>query len=209
MSTELKKVKGKVPGKPERSGSILTQKKRDFVHAYLATAPFYNARKAADMAGYKGVGDAAHNILKDPAVELYLNEFRERSRMSAQVTHEDIIRQVTRIAFFDIRTLYNEDGNLKPINKLDDIAAAAIASIEADEYKIGNELYSVNRKVKIKDQLKALEMLRDMLGFKPAEKKSIYDAEGNLLGTQVTENANEDKIIFEDHSQKLTITAPK
>lgn len=73
---------------------------------------------------------------------------------------ERILNQLTRIAFFDKRTLYAKDGSLLPIHKWPDAAAAAVASLETEEIPATqNRNRTVVRKVKVADQVRCLELL--------------------------------------------------
>lgn len=85
---------------------------------------------------------------------------------------ERILRELTRGAFFDVRTLYAKDGTLLPMHKWPDAAAAAVVSVESVESaeetpgdvdasgrkKPGRVKISV-RKVKAVDKVKCLELL--------------------------------------------------
>lgn len=59
---------------------------------------------------------------------------REKAEVAAVVTRERLLREVARLAFADPRRLLREDGTMLQLHELDDDTAAAIASVEVDEY---------------------------------------------------------------------------
>jgi phage terminase small subunit len=65
------------------------------------------------------------------------------------VTAEKVIREVAALAFSDVRKLFNTDGSLKLIHELDDVTAAAIASIEVDEIKADGVVIGQVKKIKV------------------------------------------------------------
>lgn len=80
-----------------------------------------------------------------------------------QFTVQRIIKEFKRLAFVDIRTIYDDDGSLKPIKEWPSEVAAAISSIESDELFSGSGgdkiQVGVTKKVKLESKLKALELL--------------------------------------------------
>lgn len=99
------------------------------------------------------------------------------------LSRERVLEEYAKIAFFDIRTIFTEDGSMKPMNELSDEAAGAIAGIETFEGKTSikdeqdNEVESVtqgkNRKIKIVDKRGALDSICRVLGYNAAEKREI------------------------------------
>jgi phage terminase small subunit len=65
------------------------------------------------------------------------------------VTAEKVIREVAALAFSDVRKLFNTDGSLKLIHELDDVTAAAIASIEVEEIKADGVVIGQVKKIKV------------------------------------------------------------
>jgi phage terminase small subunit len=74
-----------------------------------------------------------------------------------EVTAEKVIREVSAVAFSDVRKLFNPDGSLKPVHELDDVTAAAISAIEVDASGV--------RKIKVWDKNSAHERLCKHLGL--------------------------------------------
>ncbi|WP_422932549.1 terminase small subunit [Sphingobium cupriresistens] len=107
-----------------------------FVHEYLATSPL-NATLAYQRAGYKATGQAARTaaarLLKQPAIQAAIAALRAKDAAKFEVTRERVIEEYAKLAFFDPRKFYNEDGSLKLPTELADAEAAALVSFKVDE----------------------------------------------------------------------------
>ncbi len=112
---------------------------------------------------------AASRLLTNVNVITYIQEQKENLKERVNVTQEQVINQLARIAFGDIRKLYNESGGLKNIQDLDDDAAAIVAGIETTEefdgYGQDREQIGYTKKVKIANKDRALEMLGKYFGI--------------------------------------------
>lgn len=87
---------------------------------------------------------------------------RELIAMAAAVNEisvERVIKEIARLAFFDIRKLVDADGKPKPLQELDDDTAAAISGLEVA--RVGNAMIGEGEvlKFKISDKNSALEKL--------------------------------------------------
>jgi len=142
----------------------LNRRQEEFVRAYLLDL---NAVAAYRRAGYKATGHsaevAAARLLKNvevaKAIETAMAERAARTNIDA----DRIVRELGKIAFFDVRKALNDDGSMKPISELDDDMAAALASFDIVE--LGGEQGGVIRKVRLADKLRALELIGKHLGM--------------------------------------------
>lgn len=129
--------------------------------AYRAAYPKCKTDEAASAAGSRMLGNV--NVQK------YIQEQKENLKEKINVTQEQVINQLARIAFGDIRKLYNDSGGLKNIQDLDDDAAAIISGIETTEefegYGEDREQIGYTKKVKIASKDRALEMLGKYFGI--------------------------------------------
>ena len=50
-----------------------------------------------------------------------------------EISADRVITELSRVAFFDVRRVFNEDGTLKAINELDAETAASIAGLEHEK----------------------------------------------------------------------------
>jgi phage terminase small subunit len=81
----------------------------------------------------------AYELRKLPHIQAYLAELDARAVEEAAVTRTFVLQQLKSVAGFDPRKLYDEAGNLKPVNELDDETAAGLAGIEVDERLVGED----------------------------------------------------------------------
>jgi len=72
-------------------------------------------------------------LKKQPAIQAAIIEAMEAASKRAEITQDDILRELGKIAFQDIRKLYDPAGNLLPVHLLDDDTAASVAGIEVVE----------------------------------------------------------------------------
>jgi phage terminase small subunit len=109
----------------------LSARERKFVDAYLGAAGG-NATKAAIAAGITA-GSArfqGSRFLARPHVHAAIQARQAKAAEKADVTAERVVQELARIAFFDIREVFDERGHLKPVSQFSDDAAAAIGAIE-------------------------------------------------------------------------------
>lgn len=104
----------------------------------------------------KSVSEKASVLASDVKVRSRIEMLREKAEVAAVVTREKLLREIGRLAFVDPRRLLREDGTMLPLHELDDDTAAAIASVEVDEYG--------KLKYKLWDKGAAQEKLAKVLG---------------------------------------------
>lgn len=113
-----------------------------FVHEYLAETP-RNATAAYARAGYRATGQAARTaaarLLKQPAIQAAITAIREKDAAKFEVSRERVLEEYAKLAFFDPRKYYNEDGSLKLPTELGDAEAAALIGLDVEEEYIGDE----------------------------------------------------------------------
>lgn len=155
----------------------LTEKQELFCQRYLID---FNATKAAKDAGYSE--ETAYAIgwenLRKPEIQERIQQIRAEMGKSFNITRERIAQEYARLAFFDIKKVYNEDGELLPITDLDDDTAAAIAGIEVandwDKDESGKSvIVGQLRKIKISDKRAALDSLAKLMGYNEPDKLQV------------------------------------
>lgn len=152
-----------------------TPKQQRFVAEYLVDL---NGTRAAIRAGYakSSAEERARSLLKLPQfahVAAAIEAGKAAALAEIGVNRERVLRELAHIGLADIRKLYDENGNLRPIDQLDDDAAASIAGIEVEElYEYegqgkGRQRVNVGRVRKVKrfEKTKALELLGRHLGL--------------------------------------------
>src|SRR5690606_6015450 len=90
------------------------------------------------------------------------------------ITQDRVLQELARIAFYDLRKLYREDGSLKDPSEWDDDTAAALAGVEVVETK-GNAQFGGEegarhipeyvKKAKVFDKNSALTLAMRHLGM--------------------------------------------
>ncbi|ALV06690.1 terminase small subunit [Roseateles depolymerans] len=146
--------------------SVLTHLQRLFVDEYLIDL---NASKAALRAGYsaKTAGRIGSYLLEKPKVAAAIEEAMKERANRTNITADRILQELARVAFFDIRKLYNEDGSMKKPTELDDETAAALAAVETIEglEKEAGATTTWTRKIKAVDKVSALTLAMRHLGM--------------------------------------------
>lgn len=105
----------------------------------------------------------ARSLLAVPQIAARVNHFQDVANNAADVTVERIARELCRIAFFDPRELFDEEGRPVPIDELPEDTARVIAGLDVESLfavengakaKVGQI-----RKYKIANKITALEVL--------------------------------------------------
>lgn len=166
---------------------------RRFVEEYLVD---HCGSRAIVRAGFKGRDPytAASRLLKTPKVQQLLAEREAELLQEIGVRQERVLRELAAIAFHDARTLFRDDGTLKPPAEWDDATAAAIAAIDVEELFEGRgearEHVGTLRKVKRAEKLRALELLGQYLRMF-RQVTELTGAEGGPIQVQATSSEDE------------------
>lgn len=173
-----KKTATQSTGVVPQEGKSLTPKVLRFVDEYLKDL---NATQAAVRAGYskRTAKQQGSRLLTNADVQRQVEIARKELAVNAGITRERILAEMAKIAFSDLRDLYNEDGTLRMPHEWPEGAAGAIASMEFETMQLGgggdDDAVPVSKrvaKVKVWDKGKQLENLLKHLGMaedKPPE----------------------------------------
>lgn len=146
----------------------LTLRQQRFIAEYLVDL---NATQAAIRAGYsaKTAEQQGYQLLQLPLVAEAVAKRQAERLASVDVTAERVLRELAAIGFSDIRAIFDEHGQLRPVNELPDGVAPVIAAVEVTKQRTrtsGDETTEEwVSKVKAWDKPKALEMLARHLGL--------------------------------------------
>jgi phage terminase small subunit len=152
----------------------LTAKQEQFVAEYLIDL---NATQAAIRAGYsaKTAEQQAYQLLQKTSVGEAIAAAQQKRADRTGITQDRVLQELARIAFFDLRRLYRDDGSLKAVHELDDEAAAVLSGVDVVEMaggaKIGGEDGGIQhvpmftKKAKIPDKVAALGLAMRHLGM--------------------------------------------
>jgi len=137
----------------------LPPKRALFVKEYLVN---FNGKQAAIRAGYspRTAEATASRLLTFVNVQAAIQEENQKRFERLEIKADEVLGEMAKLAFSDIRKLFDENGNLIPVHLLDDDTAATIADVTVSEID-GGEDKPPSRLWKIKqwDKLKALELL--------------------------------------------------
>jgi phage terminase small subunit len=151
----------------------MTPKQERFVAEYLIDL---NATQAAIRAGYseKTAYVIGHENLSKPEISAALAAAQQKRAERTEITQDRVLQELARIAFFDLRKLYREDGSLKAMHELDDDAAAVLAGVDVVEMAGGAKIDAgegishvpmYTKKTKIPDKVAALGLAMRHLGM--------------------------------------------
>lgn len=179
-----KKTRGKV--KILRVHKPRDDRRERFISEYMIDS---NGTHAAIRAGYSAgknntsAGVTAARLLADAKVRAEIDRRLAVLAATNHITVERTLKEISRIAYADVRKLFDENGNFRPIHELDDEAAAQIAGVELEEHRTEGDgeddkpELTVTRKVKRWDKGKALDQCMAYLGMH----KTRNPAEGGGL----------------------------
>lgn len=162
------------PKKKPAAKKDISDNPRPAVRAKLVAFAHYYRGHSSDKV--RGNGKACYQLISDrasdataevkgsaylnhPIVQEILQESAERLTREADVTEKMIKDELRKLAFFDIRKLYKDDGTPRAISELDDDTAAAVVGL--DSVNIGNSDQGIGQVIKYKlaDKKGALELL--------------------------------------------------
>jgi phage terminase small subunit len=147
----------------------LTPKQAMFIDEYLVDG---NATRAAIAVGFS-VASAkvtGARLLKKPVIAALITERQAHRARRLEVTADRVTQELAKLAFYDVRDLFDDDGRLKQITELDEISAAAIAGIDIAQEKCETKFDKESKalearttnwttKIKLADRRAALELL--------------------------------------------------
>ncbi|MBA3012344.1 MAG: terminase small subunit [Proteobacteria bacterium] len=159
----------------------LTPKQIIFANEYLVD---FNAAQAYIRAGYSknGARVSACKLLTNPNIQAFLQKQVTARSDRLEITADMVLQERARLAFFNVKDLYNLDGTLKNINELDVDLAAAIHGIKigaklAKKADGSEVMENYIKDVKMMDKDKSLTALEKHLGIyeKDNEQKGNAD----------------------------------
>ncbi|GAA4400406.1 terminase small subunit [Quisquiliibacterium transsilvanicum] len=127
----------------------------------------------------------ASELMADPKIALRVRELQAAAAERAEMTAADVLREAMRLARFDIRKLYREDGSPVPIHELDDETAAAVQAVEIQEVYEGSGADRVfvgyTKKYKVADKNAALEKLFKHFGLYEVDNRQQGEAAAAMV----------------------------
>lgn len=141
----------------------LTAQQRAFADAFLVSD---NKKQSAIKAGVKpsSAGVIAARLSTNVNVLTYLAMRRgvmaQKLEDNFTITTDRLIRELAAIALFDPAKMYDENGDLLPINKMDEMTRRAIAAVDVKELlDEDGTLTGYSKKVRTASKIAAIELL--------------------------------------------------
>ena len=147
----------------------MTSRQTKFVHEFLIDL---NATQAAIRAGYspKTARSIACENLTKPDIVSAIRERGTRQLERADLSVARTLEELSRIAFADIRVLFNDHDELRPLHELTAEQAAPVAS-----YRRTTRRGRVGHSIRLWDRLRALELLAKRFGLLGERGAVVHD----------------------------------
>lgn len=152
----------------------------------------FDGKAAAMRSGFaaKNAAAQASRLLKFPAVQERIRSLMAERAKRVEINADQVLRELARIGFSDIRALFKDDGAMKDPKDWPKSLARAIASIEVDEILVEGRLVGYTKKVKFWPKVQALELIGRHISLFP--NKHVLEA-GKSLEALVAESRKKDE----------------
>lgn len=143
----------------------LNARQERFCQEYVTSL---NGAQSAIKAGYspKAASSESCQQLSKVKIQNRIAILQGKASERLSLTADRVLEELMRLAFVDLRLLYNEDGALKPMSEWPEDAARAVSAIDHESRKEGRgddaETVSVV-KIRTSDKTKALHILGNHL----------------------------------------------
>ena len=115
----------------------IKQRRTRFIKEYLIDQ---NATRAAIAAGYseKSAKVTGSRLLTNANVRSQIEKANDKVNAKLDLTVERIKLEIARLAYYDPKAFWNENGTAKPIHEIDEDARRAICGFETAELFTGS-----------------------------------------------------------------------
>lgn len=164
----------------------LEGRKLIFAQEYLID---FNGAQAAIRAGYSEntAASQASRMLKDANVKAFLDEKVKEREKKLEATAENVVTELSKIAFVSVDDFYNIDGSVKQLNELEPHVRSALQSYQIKTIYVGSgeDKEAIDIPVfKAYDKVKTLELLGKH--FKLFDGADLSDKGPKVQGKRVT-----------------------
>lgn len=165
----------------------MTNAQKRFCDEYLID---FNASRAYKTAYKSCKSDLtartnASKLLTKTNIQKYISEKQKEIEEKTEITQKKIIQELAKIALFNIKDIYNENGTLKKVTELDDDTAKAISGVKILQ-KAGAMKISLS---KTNDEIPLEHIPEQTVEFKTNDKTRALELLGKHLG-MFKENVN-------------------
>jgi phage terminase small subunit len=146
----------------------LTAQQLMFCREYVATIDL-DGTKAAIRAGYKKTSAMfqASRLLRKDNIKAEIKRLMEKRIERVDITADMVAQRLYKLAFYDVRNLFDQNGNLIPIKSLDDATAPAVIGVKVTpgRRKRGRQVSRRVESIKLANPKDSLELLGRHLGM--------------------------------------------
>lgn len=156
------------PTKPKQVE--LTEKEEHFCREYVCDAGL-NATRAYRSAfsgvSYNTAKTESCKLLTKPYIQARIEELKQERYRRLEINPERVLFEVSKMAFYDPREFFNDDGQIKPLSEIDPDHAKLLCSLELRHKSSGDGSGGVTviTKIKLPDKQANLELLGKHLGL--------------------------------------------
>jgi phage terminase small subunit len=142
----------------------LTVKQQRFIAEYLVD---YNGTQAAIRAGYPAPAAAqmASENLRKPEIRAAVDRALAALQARCDVSAERVLLELARVAYADVRGIFDAAGRLKQPKDYDAAIAAAVVGVEVATKSIDEGEVEYIHKIKLAPKIDALRALAQHLGL--------------------------------------------
>lgn len=161
------------------AGRLKDIRQEKFCQEYVKTG---NLTQSLITAGYspKYANAKGYETLGKVGIQERIEELRDKVEQKLDISRERVLAEYAKIAFMDVRNLFDDNGQPLTITELDDNTAGAIAGIEVLEEKVKGEVVGYVKKYRLADKRAALADICKVMGYNEPEKKNINLKVDNL-----------------------------
>lgn len=150
---------------------MLTNKQEMFCKEYIVD---FNATQAAIRSGYSSASanqSGCDNLAK-PIIQNRIKELIEQRNNRVQITADDVLINLYKMAMLDISDVINDNGTVKPISEWTKDWRIAVGGIDVIEQVSGDDvLITFIKKIKGVDKIRIWELIGKHVGVKAWEDK--------------------------------------
>lgn len=147
----------------------LTDKQQQFCREYLKTFNGTLAYQAVYRSkSANGAGAGACELLKNPKIQAYLSQLRDRISSKSEATLERTMQEISRVAFANITSVLTFDNggvSFQDSDSLPDDITAAIESVTVNETQTESGV-TRRQSLKMHNKMTALGYLADFFGIR-------------------------------------------
>lgn len=163
----------------------LTDQQKSFCLEYMKD---FNGYQAALRAGYseRSAQEQSSRLLSKDKVQLYLNELKKSNNQKHEKLADEIVAELKKIGFSDIKSFLDTDNSIKDISQLPSSLTTCVESIKKTETEFGDEKTGGSKtsiQFKLHSKLDALEKLARYVG--------LYEADNRQRGAVITVNIDD------------------